>query len=100
MQERWSATEKNTYAVYQSIFKFDLYLRGANCVLHCDHKPLEPFLSKGVKIPKLNRWSVELVDYNIKFIHIKGKHNTLADTISRLKMLNTYKEPLENPKIR
>ena len=28
-----------------------------------------------IKIPKLNRWSMELADYNIMFIHIKGKYN-------------------------
>ena len=85
MQLRWSATEKDVCAVYQSICKFDLYLRAANFVLNCDPKPLESFQSKGIKIPKLNRWSMELAGYNIKFIHIKGKHNILADAISRLK---------------
>ena len=55
MQQRWCATEKRAYAVYQSILKFDLYLRVANCVLCQDHKTLEPFLSKGIKIPKCNR---------------------------------------------
>ena len=39
MQQMWSATEKEVYAVYRSILKFNLYLRGANYVLHCDHKP-------------------------------------------------------------
>ena len=62
MQQRWPATEKDAYAVYQSFLKFDLYLGGANCVLHCDHKPLEPFQSKSIQIPKLNRWSMELAD--------------------------------------
>ena len=41
---------------------------------------------------------MELTNYNIKFVHIKGKNNVLADAISRLKTLNIYKEPLENPK--
>ena len=41
---------------------------------------------------------MELTDYNITFIHIKGKINALADAISKLKTLNIYKEPLENPK--
>ena len=59
MQQRLSVTEKEAFAVYQSVLKFDLYLRGAKSVLHCDHKLLEPFLSKGIKIPKLNRWSME-----------------------------------------
>ena len=56
-------------------------------------------LSKGIKTPKLNRWSMQLADYNITLMHIKGKHNILADAICRLKMLNIYKVPLENPNI-
>ena len=42
---------------------------------------------------------MELAYYSIMFILIKGKHNILADIISRLKKLNIYKEPLENPKV-
>ena len=61
-QQRWSATEKEAYAVYQAVLKFKLYLSGAKCVSHCDHKPLEPFLSKCIKIPKLNMCSLELGD--------------------------------------
>ena len=56
------------------------------------------FLPEGIKIPKLNRWSMELADYNIMFVHIKGKNNVLVDAISMLKILNIYKELLENPK--
>ena len=41
---------------------------------------------------------MELAYYNIMFIHIKGINNVLADTVSRLRKLNIYKEPLENPK--
>ena len=43
------------------------------------------FISKGIKMPELNRWCMELADYNITFVHIKGKNNVLADAISRLK---------------
>ena len=92
MQQRWSATKKEANAVYKFILKFDLYLIGAKCVLHCDHKP------RGLKIPKLNRCSMELADYNVMFVHIKYKHNILADAIFKLKTLNIYKEPLENLK--
>ena len=42
---------------------------------------------------------MELTDYNISFFHIKGKYNVLADAISRLKMLDVEKEPMEKPKI-
>ena len=54
IQQRWSATEKEVFAFYQSVLKFDLYLRGAKGILCCNHIPLEPFLSKGIKTPKLD----------------------------------------------
>ena len=43
-------------------------------------------------------WSMELADYNITFLHTKGKNNIFADTNSRLKMLHINKEQLEDPK--
>ena len=48
MQQKWSATEREAFAVYQFVLKFDLYLRGIECILHCNHKLLEPFLFKGI----------------------------------------------------
>ena len=41
---------------------------------------------------------MDLADYNITFIHIKGSNNILACPISRLKMLDIYKHPTEDPK--
>ena len=59
---------------------------------------IRTLLSKGIRKPKLNRWSLELADYNISFVHIKGKDNILAGTISRSKTLDIYKEVMENLK--
>ena len=98
MQQGWSSTEEEVFAIYQSVLRIDLYLRTAQCIIFCDHKPLEPFLSCGMKIPKLNHWSMELSDYNLMFIHIKGRNNILAGEISRLKTLYIYKNSLEHPK--
>ena len=80
--------KNEAYAVYQSICKFDLDLRGTKYVFTCDHKPLELFLFWGITKPKLIRWSMELADYNIAFVHITGENKILADAISRLKILN------------
>ena len=41
---------------------------------------------------------MELVDYNVSFVHIKGRNNILADAISRLKMIDIYNNPIEDPK--
>ena len=48
-----------------------------------------------MKIHKLDRWALELLDYNLNFIHIKRKHIILADTISCLKSKNLYHKPLQ-----
>ena len=56
----WCATEKEAYAILKSVQRFDYYLRGMQCTLRCDHKPLEPFLFTGMKIAKLDRWAMLL----------------------------------------
>ena len=70
-------------------------MRGAHFTLRCDHKPLEPFLSRGMNIARLDREAMLLQEYNITFVHIKGKDNILADTISRLHTIDIYKDPAE-----
>ena len=92
----WCATEKEAYAVLKSIQRFDYYLRGAKSTLRCDPKPLEPFLTRGMKIAKLDRWAMLLQEYNITFVHIRGKDNILADAISSLCTINVYNDPVEN----
>ena len=51
-----------------------------------------------MEIPKLNHWSMELSNYNLTFVHIKGSNNILADPICRLKTLDIYRDPLKNSK--
>ena len=91
----WCATEKEAYAILRSVQCFDYYLQGAKCTLCCNHKPLEPFLSRGMKIAKLDRWSMLLQEYYITFVHIKGMDNIFADAISRLCTLDIYEKATE-----
>ena len=49
----WCATEKEAYAMLKSVQRFDYYLRGAKCTLRCNHKSLEPFLSRGIKYSEI-----------------------------------------------
>ena len=48
-----------------------------------------------MKIAKLDRWAISLQEYDIKFIHIKGKDNILADAISNLHTLDIYEDSAE-----
>ena len=47
---------------------------------------------------KLDRWALDLSDYDLNFAHIKGKDNILADTISHLKSMILYHKLLQDPK--
>ena len=92
----WCVTEKEAYAVLKSLQHFDSYLQGTKCTFHCDHKPLEPFITRGMKIAKLDRWAMLLQEYDITFVHIQGKDNILADAISRLHTIDIYERAIEN----
>ena len=91
-QQLWNITQKECYTVYKSINKFSFYLTEAECTLYYDHKPLVPFLTTGMKNKTIDRWALELQQYNIKFQHVAGKENVIADTISHLKTANLYEE--------
>ena len=55
-----------------------------------DHKPLKTFFEGGMNITKLDRWSLELQEFDISLEFIKGKLNTVADIISCLKNRGLY----------
>ena len=52
--------------------------------VHNDHKPLQTFLNGKNANNKINRWSLELATYNIKFEWISGTCNRAADCLSQL----------------
>ena len=75
---------KETYAIYMSVNKSMFYLTGHEITLRSDHLPLKKFLRKMTLSDMVNNWSAENESFNINFIHISGKDNVLADTLSRL----------------
>ena len=83
-QLNWAALTKEAYAIYLSVKKLAFYITDADITLRSDHLPLRRFLQKNTLNDKVNNWAVELETYKIKFVHIKGKSNVLANTLSRL----------------
>ena len=75
-----------------SIQKFAFYLAGTKCTLLCDHKPLAPFFMTGMSSPVIDRWVLELQQFDIKFQHIQGKGNVVADVIPRFRTMGLYKD--------
>ena len=57
-----------------------------------DHKPLKNFFEGGMNITKLDRWSLELQEFDISLEFIQSRLNTVADIISHLKNGGFYEE--------
>ena len=91
-QIKWNITEKEAYAIYKSVKKFAFYITGAKTTVFSDHKPLKNFFEGGMNITKLDRWSLELQEFDISLEFIQGKLNTVADIISHLKNGGLYEE--------
>ena len=48
-----------------------------------------------MKSKTMGRWALKLKQYNIKFQHVAGKDNIVADATSLLKTANLYEKPKE-----
>ena len=83
-QINWACLTKEAYAIYMSIKKLAYYLEDADITLRSDHLPLKKFLAKNTLNSKVNNWAIEISPFRITFEYIKGIKNTLANTLSRL----------------
>ncbi|CAF4223468.1 unnamed protein product [Rotaria magnacalcarata] len=82
-QMNWPATEQECYAIIYAIEKWHKYLDGRSFIIETDHKPLLPFNLKQQLNSKCERWRLKLQQYQFTVRYIKGKHNTVADYLSR-----------------
>ena len=87
-QLNWASLMKEAYAIYMCMKCLTFYISGTKVTLRSDHLPLKKFLLKNTLNEHINRWAMEIEDYQIDFNHIEGENNVLADTLSRLIMVD------------
>ena len=75
---------KEAYAIYMTVKKSTFYLTGQKITLRSDYLPLKKFLNYKTLNNTVDNWAVEIESFKIKFVHISGKDNIPADTLSRL----------------
>jgi len=80
-QLRWSTPEKEGYAIYYALKKFDYLLRDVHFTLQTDHKNL--IYINDTASPKVVRWKLAIQEYDFDIEHIAGKENFIADSFSR-----------------
>ena len=83
-QLNWAAMVKEAYTIYMTVKKSTFYLTGQGIMLRSDHLPLKKFLNHKTLNNTVDNWAVEIESFKIKFVHIVGKDNVPADTLSRL----------------
>ena len=83
-QLNWAAMVKEAYTIYMTVKKSTFYLTGQEIMLRSDHLPLKKFLNHKTLNNIVDNWAVEIESFKIKFVHIAGKDNVLADMLSRL----------------
>lgn len=86
-EKNYATVEKELLAIVWGTKYFRPYLFGREFDLFTDHQPLKWLHSKntGKDInPRLQRWLLQLGEYDMKVEYIKGKENKVADFLSRV----------------
>jgi hypothetical protein len=73
----WTTTERECYAIYMTLRKFEYLIRDIPFKLFTDHENL-----LYLNVPPSNkvlRWKLAIQEYNFKLNYIKGENNVVAD---------------------
>ena len=81
VEKRWSVYEKEAFAIFYALRKWEYYLRDIKFVLFTDHKNLT-YLNNDPS-PKVQRWKIAVQQYDFDIAYIEGEKNTVADGFSR-----------------
>ena len=82
-QIKWTTAQKEGYAIYYSLKKWEYLLRDKHFLLQTDHDNLT-MLKNETSDKKVLRWMTELQTFDYRLEHIPGKLNEVADAFSRL----------------
>jgi hypothetical protein len=80
----WSVTEKEALAVKWACEVMRPYVYGNKFTVITDHRALQWVYTNQSTNPRLQRWALQLAEYNFKIVHRPGSTNANADGPSRL----------------
>ena len=92
-ETRYSATDKEALAIVLACRHFHHYLWGTRFTVVTDHQPLTSVFKRKTKSPRMNRWILEMREYNYEIQYVKGKDNYVADYLSRPVQVVTRDSP-------
>ena len=84
-QFTYNVTKLELLAIVETLKEFNGMLWGQRIYIYTDYKNLTQD-GLGLTSDRVVRWRILLEEYAPEIIYIKGIHNTVADTISRLEL--------------
>jgi RNase H-like domain found in reverse transcriptase/Reverse transcriptase (RNA-dependent DNA polymerase) len=82
-ERNYPAHDKELLAIMHALAKWRVYLQGRPFVIYSDHATLTHLEHQPNLNPKQVRWLGKMQDFHFKIVHIPGKQNVVADTLSR-----------------
>ena len=96
-EQRYAVIEKEALAVTWACERLSEYILGLKTTIETDHKPLVPLLGSMelYKLPpRIQRFRLRLMRYNVNMIHVSGKNQITADALSRAPVSQPNQEDL------
>ncbi|GKT31850.1 hypothetical protein ADUPG1_002115, partial [Aduncisulcus paluster] len=89
VQQKWCTLDQEAFGLFWVMSKAKNFLWGRRFIAETDHRNLS-FMLKS-ESAKVQRWRMAVMEFDFVIHHIKGKDNTVADTLSRcyVKSLST-----------
>ncbi len=78
---RYSATDKKALTVLLTCRNFHHYLWSSHFTEVTDHQPLTSIFKREIKLPRMNRWDLEMSEYDYNIQYVKKKSTILWQTI-------------------
>lgn len=83
-EAKFSAIERECFAIIWALRKFKVYLYGTEFTLQTDHQPLHYMDKAKFLNDRIMRWAMFLQNYRCKIQYLKGTDNCGADYLSRV----------------
>jgi len=96
-QRNWPICEKEAFGIYHSVTKLSHFLLGRQFIIMTDHANL--LFMQSATSPKIQRWRLRMGEYNYTVQHIKGSDNVVADSLSRLRIMQTTDTDTSNQQL-
>ena len=78
---RWAIIDIKAFAIFYALIKLEYLLRDINFTLKTNHHNLT-YINIDYK-GRVRRWKLAILEYSFDVQYIPGKHNVIADAISR-----------------